>query len=1347
MPALAVGTHQRAESRRSWQNGIHRRAPSYTSGFAITVVVSFLLLSCGLVFPPAQTAPLTKQSSPSPENVAPQLLTGKVEPAFAPEPNATHDLTVTPSSVTALAGDPVTFSASVPGSAVDYLWNWGDGTNSTTTTSHALHTYANPGIYLIYVAANNSSGHWHDNLDSLLQFLVQDSFATDVLGNQVEIGGSVVANSTDRSGAAAVAEPGGFVQVSNWIAESPTNPNWQVELPGYQLDAASGVADLSNPIVSSSGLDAVTVGVSPNASAGVYELTFGVPTIDTLSTSSPPVESNFSFTVFVGPGELQTSSPSQSPHPGTLQVYQNLSALPLTQSSQGPFTMDPAVTTRDPALSLLQNVYQTLVSFNGSSVGPIPSDFVPNLAMCVPGSPLCEQLFGSSLVTPYNNGTAYTFVINPNASFYNGTTGAHAPVWPNDVAFSLVRSCLYADVGGDGGGSGGGNGGIYGSDLCYSLLGNQDNASWDGQLHGGNVSGVGSMNNTPPRLLSAIMVNNSAYCSSTMMDGLHGDGCVTLSTNLSFDPFGNWPDLLAYLASPSESVESCNWMAANGLGLPNWTIDSGTRCSSNPPNPPPPPTGWDTYMRDTLQIQSNASIPDPARYNSVGSGPYYLAHLEVTGPAGQTPTLVEYTLEANPYWGGTSCVGGPRNGCLPGPKSSGGTPYISQVEVNASTNSGAGDAALSAGTADLVQLPTTDSLFALNGLSAGEFGLLQVPTPTITFMIMALNYSPSNASTWMGTTSTLPSWGLQDLAFRNFLSAAYPHATLQREVCSPDGTGFCFQYGGLIPSFTGSYTPTNLTWPVTDPNTNASVTGSAAWWWNVTAHDSMVGAVCNPTSSCTFPLAIPAGDSGVLTEATAFVNEVESISHGAITPVLVPIPQDEYPFETLYYNDCNSNPSVGCRGPTPFALTWQVETGEFDQPDDYFSTMALMNGPYAGEFGMVADVQSALNQYSAACQGPASNPTLSQACQHTALIESDSLISNASGCPRYGVCSAGSTFQQLLYNMGDHIFANLSVYIPMEQVTTLDAFAPWIDPTTLDLNPELGALGAMGQPFYNLQYASVIPQGYPLYGGVVSSATNGFGPAHLGPAASEAATVQAEPGQTVPLLLSVSGGTGIYHYVWNNLPPGCSTADRPFLRCAASTPGTYQVTVTVTDSAGHVAEASVVTLTVVSPLAVAWFSATPSTIELGQTARLNVSAQGGFPPYSYSYSGLPAGCSSADSANLTCTPTATGSFTIHATVTDAGGITKSATLVLVVSGGFLGLPGNDGYYVLVALAVAAAAIGVIVARSARKVPPGSHLANEERDPYLAYREAVTVGGPEKVTMAKDGETDPASDLY
>ncbi|MHB8352748.1 MAG: PKD domain-containing protein, partial [Thermoplasmata archaeon] len=73
--------------------------------------------------------------------------------------------------------------------------------------------------------------------------------------------------------------------------------------------------------------------------------------------------------------------------------------------------------------------------------------------------------------------------------------------------------------------------------------------------------------------------------------------------------------------------------------------------------------------------------------------------------------------------------------------------------------------------------------------------------------------------------------------------------------------------------------------------------------------------------------------------------------------------------------------------------------------------------------------------------------------------------------------------------------------------------------------------------------------------------------------ASEPIAIQL--GQTTTLTASAAGGTGTFtNYTWSALPPGCQPADRATISCAPSTSGYWNVSVTVSDTGGHLGSAA-----------------------------------------------------------------------------------------------------------------------------------------------------------------------------
>ncbi|MCI4345977.1 MAG: YncE family protein [Thermoplasmata archaeon] len=82
----------------------------------------------------------------------------------------------------------------------------------------------------------------------------------------------------------------------------------------------------------------------------------------------------------------------------------------------------------------------------------------------------------------------------------------------------------------------------------------------------------------------------------------------------------------------------------------------------------------------------------------------------------------------------------------------------------------------------------------------------------------------------------------------------------------------------------------------------------------------------------------------------------------------------------------------------------------------------------------------------------------------------------------------------------------------------------------------------------------------------------------------------------------------------------------------------------------------------------AHLSASPPNFTLGASTTLTTSLTGGSGPFSYLYSQLPTGCSSLNATSLSCTPTATGTFEVRVTVTDATGAKANGTAEVTVKG-------------------------------------------------------------------------------
>lgn len=82
-------------------------------------------------------------------------------------------------------------------------------------------------------------------------------------------------------------------------------------------------------------------------------------------------------------------------------------------------------------------------------------------------------------------------------------------------------------------------------------------------------------------------------------------------------------------------------------------------------------------------------------------------------------------------------------------------------------------------------------------------------------------------------------------------------------------------------------------------------------------------------------------------------------------------------------------------------------------------------------------------------------------------------------------------------------------------------------------------------------------------------------------------------GASTLLQANASGGSGVYTFWWQGLPPGCTSANLSRLSCTPAAPGTYAIRLQLNDSVGSQASAGPISL-IVNPLPVLKASARPT---------------------------------------------------------------------------------------------------------------------------------------------------------
>ena len=220
--------------------------------------------------------------------------------------------------------------------------------------------------------------------------------------------------------------------------------------------------------------------------------------------------------------------------------------------------------------------------------------------------------------------------------------------------------------------------------------------------------------------------------------------------------------------------------------------------------------------------------------------------------------------------------------------------------------------------------------------------------------------------------------------------------------------------------------------------------------------------------------------------------------------------------------------------------------------------------------------------------------------------------------------------------------------------------------------------------------------------------------------------------QTVAFTANASGGHAPYNYAYLGLPYGCYSENKTTIGCLPTQSDWYNITVVVTDVDNGTSRATV-GMHVIFDFNVVIPASTPvgkqltimvNTNETFNGSAINKSAlihpDGGYGTFTYSYSGLPPGCSSADVAALTCTPTQAGKYSVTVSVHDQAGDHQTHTVLVNIvpasgPGGVLGSIWGSPYAVagIVAGAIVVIAGVVLLLRKKRSKMGSAKTTTDE----------------------------------
>jgi len=735
----------------------------------------------------------------------------------------------------------------------------------------------------------------------------------------------------------------------------------------------------------------------------------------------------------------------EGPHPGTLEIWE--------ASSGGPETSDPSVCYYTVCDEPISNVYQTLIAYNGTDDGPTPDNYVPQLAVCVPGSTLCSADFGGSTLV-YPNATTgapqyYTFEIDSGARFYDAAHSASWAVYPSDVLFTFARTMGFAD--------------LQYEEQTNGWINTQDlvglgNPAWDSGIHA-------PLNNTPENILNAFLVNDSAYCPQSAV--ISTNGCITFNVGGSGQA---WPYFLELVADNlGASIQPCGWYTAQGASVPGFT---GTN-ASNGDGPCLLPgdststtqagyqnyvatvglTGWDSFEMEANNWPANQPT---VQWNLVGSGPYYVDN--PISPANG------YTLVANPaYAAPVGCAGQP--GCMPLAGS-----YVPNVEVvweSGTVGDQTGLTEMEAGQADTAGFFATD--LPQVQTYANHYALLtNIATLTIGFFPLDLTFNVTNEQTQDLTGQlNVPGNFFQNDALRQFLVNSFPYKTIDDTFNEVNNTVFGEAYGGAIPHNMGDYYPTNISWPAGDPVSSPGTVGNVSWWWNQ-ANDPTSSlydpelAACTAATPCRWAQFSVLGATVLDDEFNLWNGEIATLSNGNLTPYTVDVTGEQA------ITNLGSTPG---QNPMPdYSFGWAPD---YPDPSDYMAPMYYPSNSYTSPDAVSQTLTASVNNASTCPAGYslwtnltywAGLTSIPAACQGAAYDTMVSFMDQAQ-------FNANVPQRLVEYNLIEQIANKLALYVYDPQSVAAIDYGNWIQESTINTNPVFGGGGV--QLWYAWNYASL----------------------------------------------------------------------------------------------------------------------------------------------------------------------------------------------------------------------------------------------------------------------------------
>ena len=326
-------------------------------------------------------------------------------------PTTTSPISLGLSSLVAQQGTQISFSVfGLQSNGVATIW-FGDGQNANTTST-VTYAYNTPGKYLVAAEEWVNSQPVSSTFTSIRAVEITPiiNLATAPLISIPTLAFNLTKNPT-----APVVNVNDHVYVSGGYQEAPTGNNMTISNYAW---------DFGNSATTTVAANKTSLDPSQNPVSTTYTQTGLYPIKLTLTTENQSSMTTYQETF------VQTIAVGTSAQPYTVFLYSgtvpNPSVINVAENAAGgPYSFDPQVDYETLGAEINDNIYSTLLVYNGSST----TQFIPMVASQVP------SLANGGISPDYKT---YTFQVRSGLKFSNGD-----PLTAYDVWYTMIRDLMF----------------------------------------------------------------------------------------------------------------------------------------------------------------------------------------------------------------------------------------------------------------------------------------------------------------------------------------------------------------------------------------------------------------------------------------------------------------------------------------------------------------------------------------------------------------------------------------------------------------------------------------------------------------------------------------------------------------------------------------------------------------------------------------------------------------------------------------------------------------------------------------------------------------------------------------